>query len=191
MRWNAATTANSEPVSVDLVKSHLRISTTSEDELLAVYIAAARRHAEQKAGVLYAPATVTVTLPEFPAGGGALLLPVGPYSSLTSFQYYASGEDTLTTVSASDYRVISTDTLHPRLELVSGAAWPAVEPRSDAVKIIYSAGYTSGTIPADAKNWILMATGRLYDNREAASDVTVFTPQFVDGLLDSSTDPLF
>ena len=84
-----------------------------------------------------------------------------PLVSVSSVQYYAPDEDTLTTLDPSEYRVITT-TEPGRIELVDSP--PDNDCRGDAVQIEFVAGVSANT-SATQKHAIKLLVAHLYEQR--------------------------
>src|SRR5574341_1423176 len=86
MNLRVITPPATEPVSVETVKSHLRIDLEAEDALLDIYIAAARERGEGLARRAFLTQTLELTVDAWPADG-LLKLPRPPLQSVTSVKY--------------------------------------------------------------------------------------------------------
>lgn len=159
------------PVSVAEMKDHLRISNVKSDGFLSALLAATTQHLDGRTGVLrraVVTQTWRVDFDRFPAGE-CFELPLPPLQSVTSVQYYDT-DDVLQTFAADQYRVIATD-LFGRVELVSGAAWPAaVAERSDAIRVTFVAGYGAAvSVPDGIKHAIKLHVSDLFASRGDAA----------------------
>lgn len=70
-----------EPVSLDTFKAHLRLDSDDEDDLLRLYLSAARSHAEKLTQRAFLPQTVEFALDRFPYGYTDRNRSVGYHSS--------------------------------------------------------------------------------------------------------------
>lgn len=80
-----------------------------------------------------------------------------PVVSITSVKYDDS-DGVEQTVAGGDYRLVGQPSM-PRVALAYGESWPSVRWQSEAVRIRYSAGYT--TVPTPIKHAIILMAGEL------------------------------
>ena len=176
-----------EPVALDSLKKHLRLSTavTVEDELLNSYIAVARKQAENYTHRQICHATFEMSLSLFPSsriklprspistsGGGALADAV--VITYTDSSYAAQ------TLSATAYEVDVSGTIpmvYPSFNSSNENAWTDVTLANipNVIKITWDAGYTtiapttaySDTgVPNEFKQYIKLRAGTMYRYRE-------------------------
>ena len=189
--------ATSEPVSLDELKHHLRLSTvdTSEDVLLNSLIVVSRSMAENYMKRQILPAKWKLTLECFPGDTEIIELPRPPLSSLTcgtlstgvTIQYYKDTTivDDSTTFPSTAF-AIDMGSEPGRVYPFYDNEWPScvTEEKKDAVQISYTSGYA--TVPESIKVWIMMKAGDLYENRGALSETQLYPlgHEFYMGLLD-------
>lgn len=160
-----------EPVTLAEAKAHLRVDHDDEDTLIEGIIAAASAHFDGQ-GVL-GRAMITQSWATWVRNSpGVVTLPVGPFQTLTSVEYY-DADNSLQTDAVGNYEVrLSGDfvTVQPK----AGFAWPGAYSRPDAIKITYVAGFgDAGTdVPASIRQAMLLTIGHWYENREAVTDGT-------------------
>lgn len=200
------TPPTTEPVSVQLLKSHLRIYTDTEDALLAMYITSARTLVEEYTQRQLMPATWTLYLDSWfrqgreyaynplgsmylpvsywPDGEGwrsyrQILLPRSPVTAVSSIQYQSTG-DTLTTLSTSDY--IADLTREPARIVLND--WPSLSiDLYPKITIIFTAGYA--TVPSQLCHMILLLAASYYRSREVETEYSFNKlPLGFHGLLD-------
>jgi uncharacterized phiE125 gp8 family phage protein len=180
MTTTRITDASAEPVTLDHVKAHLRVDAADDDTLIRALITAARIDAENRLQRTLLQSTWRLTLDGFPRGwpDDAVLLSWGPIVDVVSVQYYDPA-GALQTLAPTEYRLADS-----RLEPV--AAWPATQTRRSAVLVQYTAGYgpQASAVPAPIVQWILLAIGDLYANRERSAERPVVAQGFADALLD-------
>ena len=193
--------SSTEPVSIDEIKHHLRISTatTVEDSLLNSYITAARQVAEQITKRSLINTEWELTIDGFDSE--IIELPMGaPLTTSTAhvvITYRKSTGDSTTLPSTCyvvDYRA------EPAIiRLPYNGEWPDdVEDAPGAVHIIYRAGYSSLTPPTTVapiaiRQWIQMRVGQMYEYREpmiSGALIADLKRDFVDGLLDPYRLPM-
>lgn len=162
--YKTITAVNAEPVTIDEVKLHLRLtSDATEDALLANLITAARIYCEKYTGRAFAPQTLELLLDDFPAVD-FIDLPMPPLTGVTSVKYkdYTGSETTMTT---DDY-IVDTDSLMGKVVLAYGKSWPVFTAYPiNPIRIRFVCGYA--TIPSVLKQAMLLLIGHWYENREA------------------------
>jgi len=124
-------------VSLEEVKTWLKIDSSSEDVLLTSLIASATAECEAYAGLSFITRTRTVSLTALI--GKEVLLPYGPVTALTSI-VYSDQDDGSQTIDSGDYSV----------DIASGLArvrvtdtWPSTNLSLSNVVITYVAGYAN------------------------------------------------
>ena len=189
------------PVSLKDAKAHLRISTTRDDGILRLYLAAAARVVEGRYGIRFARQTVDCVRSFFPRylggvtepyfgesshfyGGretgrprGTISLLTGPVHSIESFSYYDS-DDALQTLDEDDYYA---ETSYLPGWLQPKGTWPVTRSRIGGIRIRFEAGYEVdrttdpgnpvNDVPEAAQLAIMLLAGHYYEAREEVSDV--------------------
>lgn len=132
-----------EPVSIDDMRNHCRISTNDEDSLLRIYLSAARSWVEAYTQRALCTQTWQLSLSGLPY---EIQLPrAAPLQTVTFLKYYDS-DNTLTTWNSSNYLLPAFH--EPALLMPTQAATiPSLYAREDAVQIEYIAGYATGACP--------------------------------------------
>jgi len=172
---------NSEPVTVDDVKTYTHISHDVEDSLIAGWIKAARIAAEDYQGRTYYTTVYDLTLDAWPVM--PLQIPRPPLVSVDSFKYY----DTANIEYSFDLNDIHVDTnAEPgRIALNYLVYWPTsiILRKIDAIKIRFTAGYgdAGGTtttpdyvvqlIPDSVKDAIYVYCAWRNENRAGETDI--------------------
>jgi uncharacterized phiE125 gp8 family phage protein len=158
-----------EPITLEEGKLHLRVDSSTEDELITTLIRAARHHAEGFLGQRLISSTWSLTLDQFPVSDACpILLPYPPLSSVSTITYL--DEDGVSqTWSSSDY-IVDTRSVPGRITPAYEAEYPETQDRINAVTIQYVAGYgsTPQMVPADIIAGMKLLIGHLYENREAS-----------------------
>lgn len=155
-------------VDVDAVKLHLRKgSDTSEDTLIASYLAAAIGWVENYTGHLLEEREVTDTFADW---GEALTLrhqPIrvdDPTPTLTVTYDAAEGDETeYTSLVIRDQRYPWT--IHPP----TGEAFPTLAD-SGAIAVTYTAGYPDGEVPDPLNAAVLLLVGHWHSHRSAVAE---------------------
>lgn len=191
MRYGSArvTTAPAvEPVTLADLKSHLRLESgvTAEDNLLNDLITAAREWVERYTERALITQTVTQTLDDWPglayprgdlpaqgrisdvlSGGSRFVeLIARPVQSITSVTIYNEANES-SVWAAANYRLASPQYDRSRLALNGGSTWPSATRSTDAIEIVYVAGYGADgdAVPGPIKRAMKMLAASWYENR--------------------------
>jgi len=171
MNYRVSAAPDVEPLTVNDVKVHLRLtSDTTEDALIASLITTAREYCEKYTGRAFATQTVVAYLDEWPTTD-YIELPLSPLQSVTSVVYKNSAGTETTMTVTTDYIV---DTYSPvgRIVLAYGKTWPDFTAYPiNPITITYKAGYTTTTMPKSLKQAMLLLIGMWYENREDSTEV--------------------
>jgi len=175
-----------EPVTLGSVKEHLKIQSTMEDALLESYIKAARIVLENKVKCALVPTSYEMRLNVF---RDTITLPMPPISSTAGdlvITYINSTGGTSTcasTVYTVDYKSTPGKVL-----LAYDASWPTdVRDIEGAISIAFRSGYSTATIPENAKLWLKYRVGVAYLHREPITQggqLNYLRNDFIDGLVD-------
>lgn len=167
--------ASSEPVTLEELKTHLRIDHDTDDTELSQFIIAATDHTEKVIGRCLVAKTIDCYMDAFPSGFRPIILPWAPLVSVTSIKYY-DNDDTLQTWSDTEYTVDSNQEYNGLVYPGSDYDYPSPRVYPKSVIIEYIAGYadTGGNdsadrIPQSLKIAVMMLAGHLYENREATA----------------------
>ena len=160
------TAPTAEPVEVEEVKRHLRITDDFEDPLLKTYVTAARKLAEKATKRQLMTATYDLFLHAFPC---EIVLPRPPLQSVASVKYLDTG-GTQTTLATSVYTT-DTNRTPGRITLAYNQSWPSIRAIENTVEILYVCGYTAAVnVPEGIRMGILMLTAHWWRHREAFVD---------------------
>ncbi|HEY9211089.1 MAG TPA: head-tail connector protein [Methylotenera sp.] len=174
-----------EPITVAEAKLHLRVDDAADDALIQALITGAREQCEHILGRSIMPQTWDLVLDSFPADGDIELL--NPtIISITSVKYIDALTANEVTLAVNQY-ALDKDNEPGRLMPAPGITWPETLDVANAVRIRYTAGYAdAASVPASIKNWIKLAVGVWYRNREAGVEaaITTLPHDFFSGLLD-------
>lgn len=154
-----------EPLTTADAKAHLRVDSSTEDTLIASYVAAARIYYEQAIWRALVTQTWAMRLEQWP-DGECMVLPKPPLQSVTSIVYTDSDGNTHT-MPTSDYVVYAQDP--GRLWLAYGASWPTATLRpGPSIVITFVAGHgVAADVPEIDKQAIRLLLGHFYENRES------------------------
>lgn len=153
-----------EPITTDQARDQVRQDLTDEDELLDVYVVAARVYAENHLHRRLITQTVKIITTGF--HGPALALPILPIQSVDLVQYKQTTDGALTTLAASDYQLVRT--IEPaHLAPAWGLTWPTVRNDFDSVEITMTVGYGDAPedVPEDIRQAIRLLMAHFYENR--------------------------
>lgn len=155
-----------EPITLNELKAHLRIDGTDEDQLLGIYLTAARQQCEHESRRAFVTQTLKLQLEAWPHGD-RIALPRPPLQSVTSI-VYTDVTGNSNTMSASDY-IVDIDGEPGHIYLAYGKTWPSTTLRpGPSIAITYIAGYGEPeAVPATYKQAIQLLSGHYYENREA------------------------
>jgi hypothetical protein len=187
-RANVVVTAPAlEPVTLHDVKLQARISDDAEDSLAVDAITEAREMVEDYLGCSLINTTWKVTFDNWPGGdrdqwwsgtrdghirelhapgSRSVVIPRWPLSSITSVTTYDEGSNSTAVTVAN---VFDTDTASTpgRLALQSGSTWPVALRPTNAIEIVYVAGYgaSAADVPAPLRRAIRNIAAYLITHR--------------------------
>jgi uncharacterized phiE125 gp8 family phage protein len=158
-----------EPVSVGEVKSHLRVTDSDEDLLIAGLITSARMLVEQYTRRTLINKTWRLYRDDFPYIT-SIELPYPPLVSVSHVKYYDQ-DGALQTLPTTEYQTDNRST--PGLiALTEDGAWPLTEgDKVNAVEIEFIAGYgaTAAAVPSPIRLAITHLASHWFENREPFS----------------------
>ena len=181
MSLSLVTPPTAEPISVEDVRVHSRISTSADDPYLLQAIKAARTHAESYTRRVFVEQGWALRMDGFPAG--EFELPQAPLISVDSVSYVDTN-GTTQTLAASLYEVDAFS--EPgRMRTVLSAAWPSTRAVFNAVTVSFTAGYgRPKDVPKPIRQALLMLVDHLYEHRSQVSELRLQeTPHGVINLL--------
>lgn len=168
MNLKIITAPETEPITLEEAKDHLRVTATDEDTLITSIITVSREIAESFTHRALASQTLEYIIDDFPEE--VITLPMPPVESIESIKYKNS-EGVETTWDSSKY--IFLDSEPAKIVPAYGEVFPSFVPYPiGAVKIRYVAGYKKEgddpniIIPEAIKQAILLLIGHYFENRE-------------------------
>ena len=198
MRTEIIDPNDSQAVTEDTVKEHLRIDGDEENGVIKSFIEAAVRHVEEDINQALITRTLRSTIerieqcwptipegytvgPYMPTAQAYIELETRPLISVTSIEYWTKGATDWTTWDASEYTV-SRSRAFARIAPATGHAWPTNLREGDALRINYTAGYGTNPahVPADIRLAVTTLAGHMYTNR---GEKEAGIPDLVDSLL--------
>ena len=174
-----------EPIDTTACNLHLKVQSTVEDSLLAIYIKAARLQCENIIRRALLPTSFALYMDRFYDDFSLPMPPISSSSTDLVITYLDSTGGT-STVSATNY-VVDYNSEPGRVFLATSGVWPSdILDTENAVKVAYRAGYTTANLPENARVWLMQRVGVLYKYREPVININVseLPRNFIDGLLD-------
>lgn len=152
-----------EPVTLEQVKNHSRITHIEDDSWLLMAMVVARQYVEKTCELSLITQTRRTTFDGFRKPW--LTLAYGPTLSISEIQYY---DQTNTLQTLANYQA-ALETNPCLIVPEAGQPWPQTMPnKMDAVKVTYVAGYGDPeNVPAALKQAILLLVDHWYSNRSA------------------------
>lgn len=178
------TAPTTEPVTPEELRLHLRTDATDFPDA-AAYIKDARHEIENMTGVAMITQSWRLALDRWPTGGEAwwdgvrdgsigdlygnavrsIELPKWPLQSITSCTVYDEDSNS-TAVTVATVFDVDTYRFPARMTLKRGQTWPVALRASNAIEIVYVAGYTSAAnVPPPMKRAVKQLASYLYSHR--------------------------
>lgn len=184
-----------DPISLEEAKAHCRVSSDTEDGLLAGYVLAARHYAENWTRRAFLTQSWALTLDHgWPAhhdldhhshrrygyhGIGhfsshhwhsRIVLSRPPLQAVDSITYVDT-DGIIQILGTDQYLVAKADTGEWYIEPAYRVIWPQVRPQMAAITVAFTAGYgdTPGSLPEELRMGMLLLIGQWFDNRTAIS----------------------
>lgn len=151
--------ASAEPVTVDEAKAWIKVDVADDDDIIEQLITTARQQCEQYLKISLVERTITATLLN---QTGGIELPYGPVNSIESFTDLDDND-----IDADSYKMRGEDGNFKWLQTSF----------CEAVKITYTAGYTS--LKKVFKTAISQQTAWLYENRGDAKMADQLSPMVI------------
>lgn len=161
------------------MKAHLRVTGSSENDLIDTYTKAATRWVENYTRLLLLPGTVTEIFTSTPTTGIQPVLFTGSTMVFSPPDFFSlkignaisvksitanTMDDTATFTALSTTNVLNTGFNKPRIYAPDGWIFGNISPFQ--IKIIYAAGYANAAaVPNDIKVAIMLVCADMYENR--------------------------
>lgn len=159
MRLTRLTAPATGVVTLQEAMAHLRVTDSTEAQLVDGYIKTASAYLDARDGVL-GEALVTQTWRLYMDRPAEVTIPLGPVQSIAAVQYLDAAGATQT-FGSGNYRLSGSEFV-----LVDGATWPTTADREEAFWIDFVAGYgTASAVPATVRHAALLMIGELYEWR--------------------------
>lgn len=172
MKLKRLTSPSVEPITVSEAKDHLKVRTTGEDTVIGFELTAAREFLEHEMGVQMITCSYEGYLDSFP-DENYIEFPLQPITGVVKVEYFAPDASSMSELS-SDYYIFDDVRKPPRLYLHPDYSWPSTEPRVNAVKVTFNAGYNSADdVPEKWKQALKMMTMNMHEHRGDEGLVTL------------------
>ncbi len=182
MSLNRAGSPAEEPVTLAEALAHLRETPgdAEVDAYVTALISVARENCEAQSERTLIDTPWRLTLDAFPT---SIRLDMPPVLSVESVSFWDE-EGVEQTLDPADYQV-DTAGRPGWIAPAPNKSWPSVQPgRINAVTVAYRAGVASAAdVPLPLKQWVLLAIGDLYANRNASAERALQGNAFADALL--------
>lgn len=156
------TPAAADPVTLAEAKAQLRITDTSQDDMITALVSAATISAQSVVQRLFVTQTVEWVLEKWPACIDIPVAPVAFDTGIVSVKYIDWTTQTQKTLDPSLYVV---KTIGPSVSIIPKFAtiWPIVFPySSEPIVVRFIAGSDVGDVPTNVKQAILLMVRHLY-----------------------------
>jgi uncharacterized phiE125 gp8 family phage protein len=158
------TPPTAEPLSLAEAKAHLRIYHSDDDTFVSTLITTARRLIEQRYDLCVMQQNWSLFLDDWPEGG-IFEVPLQPLLSVIDIKTYGDS-DTPATIDPAHYFLDQAST-PPRIALRRGRVFqpPGRSVNGIEVKLVMGFGATAASVPAEAKQAMLIAIADWFANR--------------------------
>lgn len=168
------TPPDDNPVSLAEAKAHLRVNTSTEDDLIMGMIKSATLQAQALTQRLFVTQTVEWILPAWPAVIRLPIAPVKASDGISSIKYYDES-DVQQTLAAANYvarQIGPTACIFPKFD----TTWPTISatPVAEPIVIRFTAGQVLAAspeidiVPENVRSAIKLLVAHYYENREAS-----------------------
>jgi uncharacterized phiE125 gp8 family phage protein len=157
-----------EPLSVAELRDHARIDISDGDSWASDSITAARQLCEAFTHRRFCTTSLRLSLDAFPTW--QFYLPSPKLISVTTLKYYDLN-NTQQTYSSASYTV-DTYSEPGRITPIYNGSWPTALNRTNAIEVIYSAGYgAANAVPSCVKRAIACTVAAWNENREGQQEL--------------------
>jgi uncharacterized phiE125 gp8 family phage protein len=171
-----------EPISIEEVKSHSRITISDDDLLIQNQIIGIRKMVEDLFHLALITQTWTMYLDYLPCEIEIYKRPIQKINSVK----YLDAAGVSQTIAANQY-MVDLNSKPPRIMPAPNASWPSVNLRPSAVAVEFDAGYgpDGNSVPANVLMYLMMTLGNFYENRESYSELKLNHLDFTENLMSS------
>lgn len=154
-------------VSLTQAKAHLRVTHTTEDSLIQVYLDSAIDRLDGWSGILGRCLVTQSWRQDLPIFADQMMLPFPNVSSVVVT--YRDSANQAQTLLDTNYRLVNAQG-GSWIEIAEGGSWPSTYDRPDAVSVTLTCGYgLAAAVPAALKAAILLHVGLQYTGRADGS----------------------
>ncbi len=160
---------DTEPVSLEEAKLHLRVDGDQDDGLIAALIVSAREIAEKHLNRALVRQQWRMVRDQWPAG--ALRFPFAPLIAVDAVRVADAAGDFQ--ILAPDIFIVNSHAEPGLMVLKSGALWPRPGQKIAGIEIDFTAGYGDSwnDVPAAIRQGLLQRIAHFYETRGAEGDI--------------------
>lgn len=158
-------------VSLEVAKSHLRVTFDDDNTIISSFVDAAADAAQKFMGRAIKPQVWDFVTDEFPDDEDFIEIPLPPLIEVIGI-YYKDAVGVEQTLDSAEYFVDSI-TEPGRIYIKDNYSWPTTSENEGSVRVRFRCGYNDtdspqdSTVPASITSAILLYLGSIYENRES------------------------
>ena len=169
--YKVVTAATGNILTSNEVKTHLKVDTTADDNLIAALIVACTNSAQEYTNRFFLETTLDMFADEWKEISTLLKSPV---TSVDSIKYYDQ-DDNQQTLDTSVY-AFDMVSMPARIFLKPNQSFPELSERKNAIEVRYKVGVSSASdVDQAIKQAVLLTIGNYYENRQAVVTGTIAT----------------
>lgn len=162
-----------EPISLEIAKEHLRVTSTDDNDYITTLIKTVRKFLEGYTKRAFITQTQIYRFKDFPNNDSLpVYLPNAPLQSITSVQYIDT--DGTTETWSTDYYTTDIYSTEGNFYPSYGYTYPSVQDILNAVTVTYICGFgdDAADVPEDLRHAMLIMIHHWYVNRMPVSDIS-------------------
>lgn len=169
--YKVVTAATGNILTSNEVKTHLKVDTTADDNLIAALIVACTNSAQEYTNRFFLETTLDMFADEWKEISTLLKSPV---TSVDSIKYFDQ-DDNQQTLDTSVY-AFDMVSMPARIFLKPNQTFPELSERKNAIEVRYKVGVSSASdVDQAIKQAVLLTIGNYYENRQAVVTGTIAT----------------
>ena len=169
--YKVVTAATGNILTSNEVKTHLKVDTTADDNLIAALIVACTNSAQEYTNRFFLETTLDMFADEWKEISTLLKSPV---TSVDSIKYFDQ-DDNQQTLDTSVY-AFDMVSMPARIFLKPNQTFPVLSERKNAIEVRYKVGVSSASdVDQAIKQAVLLTIGNYYENRQAVVTGTIAT----------------
>ncbi len=169
--YKVVTAATGNILTSNEVKTHLKVDTTADDNLIAALIVACTNSAQEYTNRFFLETTLDMFADEWKEISTLLKSPV---TSVDSIKYFDQ-DDNQQTLDTSVY-AFDMVSMPARIFLKPNQSFPELSERKNAIEVRYKVGVSSASdVDQAIKQAVLLTIGNYYENRQAVVTGTIAT----------------